>query len=93
MRQVSRDELIYKVAAALRTASPALVRGLSTGGQEAVTRNRVMLATMIVDRTMREFEILSDQPLPMMGEATYSRPLANMMGEAAVPLAYDDTQP
>lgn len=92
MRQVSRDELIYKVAAALRIASPALVRGLLTGGQEAVTRNRVMLATMIVDRSMREFEILSDQPLPMMGEATYSRPLANMLGEAAVPLSYDQTE-
>lgn len=90
MRQVSRDELIYKVAAALRTASPALVRGLSNGGQEAATRNRVMLATMVVDRTMREFEILSDQLLPSMGEATYSRPLANMRGEAAMPLAYDE---
>ena len=48
-----------------------------------------MLATMIVNRTMREFEILSDQPLPMLGEATYSRPLANMLGEAPVPLAYE----
>ena len=90
MRQVSRDELIYKVAAALRATAPGLLKDLTTGQQDRRTQTRVIVATAIVDRALRSFEILSDQDLPAMGEATYSRPLANMLGEDAPSLAYVD---
>jgi len=41
-----------------------------------------MAATMIVDGALARYEVLSSDELPaMMGEETYSRPLARMRGE------------
>lgn len=41
-----------------------------------------MAATMIIDGALARYEVLSGDELPaMMGEETYSRPLARMRGE------------
>lgn len=89
MRQVNQDELVYMVASALGEIPASLLRGMMAGQQDARTRDRAIIASRIVERAFRRFEVLSADDLPeMMGELAFSIPVARMLGEEPPPLVY-----
>ncbi|MBB3349195.1 hypothetical protein [Sphingomonas sp. BK069] len=58
------------------------LKDVAGAAHERRTQAHVMAATMIVDGALARYEVLSSDELPaMMGEETYSRPLARMRGE------------
>lgn len=81
MRQVNRDELAYMIAGALRGSSRATLKLLVDARDVQRRQAQAMIALAIVE-ALKPFEILSDRHLPsLMGENTYSVPIARMLGE------------
>lgn len=83
IRQVNRDELAYAIAEGLRRTSRSTLKMLLDSRHRESRMGRAMAALEIA-KGLAHFEILSDRDLPpLMGEGTYSRPIARMLGEDA----------
>jgi hypothetical protein len=81
VRQVNRDELAYALVTALKKVSAATLNALRDSRHAQRSQAQAMVAMQLAEGLGR-FEILSTTPLPaLMGESTYSTPLARMLGE------------
>ena len=74
MRQVRRDELIWNITVAMRHVTPALRNRLMSRDQEVKRMGDSILATIITDKALMRYEVLTDAPegppCPVLSEGT-----------------------
>lgn len=78
MRQVGEAELIYKIVSALRKVRPATWKEAANPRHEIKSRAVASIAT-VAGGALRDLEVLSGAPFAP--DATFTRPLARMLGE------------